>query len=51
MSEKFSKWLVNGVSPTYKWDILGLSFDPNHLLTTMDLRWSFGYVWVVYFPL
>ena len=24
MSQEFSKWFVNGLQPTYKWDILGL---------------------------
>ncbi len=32
MSQEGSKWLVNGLYPTYKWGILGISpTDPNLL--------------------
>ena len=41
MSQEFRKWLVNGLQPTFKWDILGvlithwsyLTFDPIHFLS------------------
>ena len=39
MSQEFRKWLVNGLQPTYKWDILGCSYAcSNLLLTSWDIQ-------------
>ena len=40
MSHLFSKWLVNGLQPTYKWDTVYWGYNPlsNLLLTSWDIQ-------------
>ena len=38
MSQEVSKWLVNGLQPTYKWGILGYNPLTNLLLSSWDIQ-------------
>ena len=38
MSQEVSKWLVNGLQPTYKWGILGLQPTYQPFTNLMDIQ-------------